>query len=114
MKKKKKQKSKQELLPLWYEELILDLKKMVFEELLKTKWKLGERICKEKSKPEYGEETIKNIAKDLNISFQEIYRWKQFYEKFPDFRRVDESWNWEYIKRNMGNNTTRRFLSFCC
>ena len=98
MKEKKKKKTKQELVqkPKWYEELILDLKKIQFETIVKGKWTIGKRILEEEGKPEYGEGIYKQIAKELGTNERDIERCIQFYKKNPshcdDF--IDKSWRW--------------------
>ena len=101
MKEKKKKKTKQELVqkPKWYEELILDLKKIQFETIVKGKWMIGKRILEEEGKPEYGEETIKLIAKDLGIDRSDLTRCIQFAKKCDDPSHfVDKSW--DFIRKN--------------
>ena len=99
MKKKKKQKSKQELLPLWYDELILDLKKIVYYGEIKSRYEIGKRIIKEEGKPGYGEEIIERLAKELNKSPREIWRYIQFSKKCHDVTEfVNKSWR--YIVNN--------------
>ncbi|GAH37829.1 unnamed protein product, partial [marine sediment metagenome] len=102
MKEKKKQKSKQKLVqkPKWYDELILDLKKIQFEMIVKGKWKIGERIVKEEGRPEYGEETIKDISNDLKIDKSDLWRCIQFYNKVDDPSTfVNKSW--DFIRKNI-------------
>ena len=101
MEKKKKKKQKIELKqePKWYEELILDLKKIQFETLVKGKWMIGKRILEEEGKPEYGEGTIKNIAKDLNIETRELWRCIQFAKKCHSVTEFTDK-SWRFIVNN--------------
>lgn len=100
--KKKKKKTKQILKEKqkWYKQLILDLKKIQFETIVKGKWMLGKRILEEEGKPEYGEGTIEQIAKDLNIESRELWLCIQFARKCDDVTLFTDK-SWRYITHNI-------------
>lgn len=84
----------------WYKDLVQDLTKLYFEGLLRTKWEIGKRIQEDFlkfEKPEFGNKTIENLAKDLEDSKSEVYYKLQFYNTFRDFSDVSENWTWNYI-----------------
>jgi len=93
-----------ELVTTWYQQLIEDLRKLEFEGIVITKWRIGKRILEDFKKfgnPGYGEHKLKDIADDMSVSFQEVYRCVQFAKKYPELSSTDESWSWEYVKRNL-------------
>ncbi|MCK5260870.1 MAG: hypothetical protein KAJ44_01675 [Thermoplasmatales archaeon] len=71
----------------WYEELIFDLKKLVFEGIVQTKHAIGKRILEDDlkfEKPDYGSKKIENLANDLNVDTRDLYRCIQFARKYPE------------------------------
>ena len=97
---KQKQKQVKKEKQKWYEQLILDLKKIQYESLVRGKWLIGKRIIDEEGKPEYGEGTIKEIARDVGVSPREIWRCISFARKVTNpVIFTDKSW--EYIKNNV-------------
>jgi len=104
MKKKKKQ-TEQKLIqekkekPKWYEELILDLKKIQFETIVMGKWKIGKRILEENR---CNEETIKEISNEMALGYRDLLLCIQFVKKYPESAAVlhfkDKSWR--YIVKN--------------
>jgi len=88
----------------WYEKLIFDLKLLNFEGIVRAKHAIGKRIIEDELKferAEYGKKTIASLAKDLDISRQELYRCVQFTRKYPELSSFDNKHNWEYIKRHL-------------
>ena len=98
---KQKKKTKQQLVekkkekPKWYEELILDLKKIQFETIITGRWKIGERVVREEGKPKYGEEIIKKIAKEIGMSETILKYCILFYKKVHNVDEFkDKTWRW--------------------
>lgn len=84
----------------WYKELLLDLRKIEFTNIVIGKLAYGNRILQDLEKFESSGKRIENIAKDLKVSVGEIYRCKKFAEKVrenPDLsqtlRNLQLSWN---------------------
>ncbi len=93
MKKKKKKILKQVLKPEWYQKLIVDLKKIQFETIVKGKWTIGKRILEEKENIE--DKTFDEISKDTGISKTEIFNCYQFAKKFDSVEQfIDKSWRY--------------------
>jgi len=72
----------------WYDKLVFDLKKLAFEGIVSTKWKIGYRILKDELKfnrAEYGSKSIENLAKDLESSTRDLYYCINFANTFPKF-----------------------------
>lgn len=82
----------------WYERLINDLRKLEFTGIVLTKHAIGKRILEEEKRPEYGEGTIKNIARDLGIGKTEIYACVQFAKKYPEIPTAWENSSWRTIR----------------
>lgn len=99
-KKKKKQILELRQEPEWYNQLVLDLKKIQFETIVKGKWMIGKRILEEEGKPEYGEETIEQIAKDLGVDRSELFRCIQFAQKVDDPSTFIGK-SWDFIRKNI-------------
>ena len=58
--------------------------------------KIGERVTTDKLYKKYGksnQEFIRQLAKDMQVSYQEIYRSVQFYEKFKIVSLDGEGWD---------------------
>lgn len=93
-----------EWLFFWYQNLIADLKQLNFEGIVKTKHAIGKRIIEDElkfEKPKYGEKTIKNLAKDLETDYQDLYRCIQFVKKYPEYSVIDRKLSWRNITRNL-------------
>jgi len=104
MKQKKKNKKKlvqviKKEKPQWYSKLILDLKKIQFETIVKGKWLIGKRIIEDETKTEYGEETIKNIARDMGTNERELWLCIQFARKCDDVTLFTDK-SWRFITHN--------------
>lgn len=82
----------------WYLNLIADIKILVFEGIVRTKWEIGKRIIQDElkfNKPEYGSKRIENLAKDLRIGAREIWRCIQFAKKCHAVTELEgKSWRW--------------------
>jgi len=106
MKTKQKQEQKKKEKPKWYENLILDLKKIQYETLVKGKWMIGKRIIEEEGKPEYGEGTVKDIAKDMGVSPRELWLCIQFAKKCDDITLFTNK-SWMHITHNVLPTSTK-------
>lgn len=89
MGQKKKQKAKQKTLkePLWYRQLIADILKIkgkIITDLIWRKYEIGDRILKDENylKKEKGDNYIKNISMDAQISERGLYHCIQVRNKF--------------------------------
>lgn len=80
----------------WYEELLGECRAILSEsrfvvsmEVLKGKWELGRTVATGE-RAEYGKKIVEQLAKDLDISGQTLWKCIQFYKKFPlgDFQEV--------------------------
>jgi len=85
----------------WYEQLVLDIKKMEFTGIVITKWNQGKRILQDELKfdrAEYGSRTVDSLAKDLGASRSDLYACLQFarrYELSDDVGKFEgKSWRW--------------------
>ena len=77
----------------WFVELIGELKAILSEahfsvsvELIKGKWLLGQRIEEEEKnfqRSGYGKKIVETLAKELDMSEQNLWKCIQFYKKFP-------------------------------
>ena len=94
---------KKELQSNWYQELLLDLKKLEFTGIVLTKWNIGKRILDDFDKfgkPEYGSKRIENIAKDLGGSSSDLYACIQFAKKYPKIPTAWENSSWRDVRNN--------------
>lgn len=76
----------------WYQQLIEDLKLLSFQGIVHTKHAIGKRINQDElkfGKPKYGNHTIENLAKDLDVSRSELFCCVQFAKKYPDLEKSD-------------------------
>jgi len=85
--------------PNWYENLLVDLRKIEFTSIVIGKLAYGNRILKDFEKFKQGERRVENIAKDLKISSGEVYACIRFAEKVRDnkefydnIRKLQLSW----------------------
>jgi len=88
----------------WYKELVIDLKRLAFEGIVKTKYAIGKRILVDElkfNKPEYGSKRIKNLAKDLDVSIRDLYYCIQFAKKYPEFCTAVQNLSWRYIRTKL-------------
>ena len=102
-----------------YKSLIDDCRSTLVEgifnarmEVIITHSRIGERVATDKLYKKYGkgnQEFIQQLAKDMEVSYQEIYRSIQFYEKFKIVSPDGEGWDrfeegknisWNKIKNN--------------
>ncbi len=87
----------------WYQDLLLDLKKIEFGSIVMGKWHIGKRILEDElkfGKPEYGSKRIENIARDLNTSKNDLWCCIQFAKKFHAVKQF-ESKSWRHIANNL-------------
>lgn len=96
----------------WYKKLVIDLKKLAFDGIVKTKWEIGKRIREDElkfEKPEYGSKRIENLGKDLGMSRTDLFYCIQFSKKSPDRGQLESLKNesWSYIKNNYLPETKR-------
>ena len=92
----------------WYQQLIEDLRKLEFEGIVITKWRIGKRILEDFKKfgePEYGEHKIEDIAQDMDVPKREIYQCIQLAKKCDGVALLpDKPWRWyvhEYLPENV-------------
>ena len=86
-----------------YKSLVDDCKSRFVETIWKFRMdviilhgKIGERVATDKLYKKYGKgnhDFIRQLAKDMEVSYQEIYRSVQFYEKFKIVSPTSEGWN---------------------
>ena len=86
-----------------YKSLVDDCKSRFVETIVKLRMdviifhgKVGERVVTDKLYKKYGkgnQDFIRQLAKDMEVSYQEIYRSVQFYEKFKIVSPTGESWD---------------------
>ena len=90
--------------PEWYLQLISDIRGLEYKGIVVTKHAIGKRILQDElkfGKPKYGDKTIEGLAKELDVSFPEVYRCVQFARKVPEFLSIDKNVSWEHVKRNI-------------
>ena len=71
----------------WYANLIEEIKLLESTGIVATKYAIGRRILEDFEKfgkPEWGEKRVENIAKDCNVSRDEVFRCIQFARKYPE------------------------------
>lgn len=82
----------------WYERLVVDVKCLAFEGIVKTKHAIGKRILQDElkfGKAKYGSKRIENLAKDLDTSSRDLWRCMQFAKKCNDITQLsDKTWLW--------------------
>ncbi len=84
----------------WYQELILDIKKLEFTGIVLTKHAIGKRILLDFDKfgkPGYGSKQIVNIANDLEMSKADLYSCLQFAKKYPELSDGVRQFSWRKI-----------------
>jgi len=84
----------------WYQQLIEDLQILNFRGIVQTKHAIGKRIIEDElkfGKPKYGNHTIENLAKDLDIEQSDLYRCIQFAEKYPEISDTVRKLSWRRI-----------------
>ncbi len=84
----------------WYQDLILDIKKLEFTGIVITKHAIGKRILLDFDKfgqPGYGSKRIENIAKDADISTADVYNCLKFARKFPELSNAVRELSWRRI-----------------
>lgn len=95
----------------WYKELIIDIKKLVFEGIVKTKHSIGKRILQDKlrfGKPKYGSRTIENLSRDLGVSPSDLYACIQFAKKFPEIPTTLENLPWREVLKQLPEHKRKR------
>lgn len=83
----------------WYKKLVIDLRRLAFEGIVKTKYAIGKRILVDElkfNKPEYGSKRIENLAKDLETSSRDLWRCIQFAKKCHSVTQFTNK-SWHYI-----------------
>jgi N6-adenosine-specific RNA methylase IME4 len=94
---------RQDILPVWYIELLNDLKDLAYTGIVCTKHAIGKRILRDElkfNKPEYGSKRIENLAKDMEVSRADLYRCIQFAKAYPELSPVGD-FSWRYIKNKL-------------
>ena len=84
----------------WYQELLVDLKKLEFTGIVLTKWNIGKRILadfEKFGKPEYGNKRVENIAKDLGGSSSDLWHCLKFAKKYPKTLTPLENLSWRKV-----------------
>ena len=88
----------------WYEELIQDLRKLEYDGIVGPKHAIGKRILQDElkfGKPEYGSRKIEGLAKELDVSWQDIYACIKFARKFPELSDAVRELSWRRITHNL-------------
>ena len=71
----------------WYCKLLEDLKELAFKGISVIKWQIGDRILQDFDKfgtPKYGEKKIEGLARDLDVSSQDIWFCIAYRRKFSN------------------------------
>ena len=102
-----------------YNSLIDDCKAIITErvfnartEIILAHGQLGQRITTDPIYKKYGrgnQNLIKEIARDMGVSWQEIYRSIQFYEKFGIVSPTGESWGKFKEQKNISWNKIKMY-----
>lgn len=98
----------------WYGKLVIDLRRLAFEGIIKTKHAIGKRILEEEKKlgkPEYGSKKIENLADDLDVSRADLYFCIQFAKKYPELSNALENLSWRGIVKLLPEHTEERELT---
>ncbi len=97
----------------WYSKLIEDLNRLEYTGIVMTKHAIGKRILLDFDrfgKPEYGSKRIENIAKNMDVSVNDIYYCIQFARKYPDIPTALENSSWrKIVNKYLPENTNRMF-----
>lgn len=84
----------------WYQQLVADCQQFIQEakeQIVYKHWQMGKRILEDElkfEKPEYGSQSIANLADDLNLSKTTIYYQLQFAKRYPEFSNALENLPW--------------------
>ena len=102
-----------------YKSLIDDCKSAFVEgifnariDVIITHGKIGERVATDKLYKKYGkgnQNFIRQLAKDMEISYQEIYRSVQFYKKFKIVSPTGEGWDRFKEGKNISWNKIKNY-----
>jgi len=87
----------------WYQDLLLDIRKIEFGSIVIGKWNIGKRILEDElkfGKPEYGSKRIENLAKDIGGSSADLYKCIQFAKKYPKIITPLQNLSWRNIVNN--------------
>ncbi|MBA7526145.1 hypothetical protein ES705_18306 [subsurface metagenome] len=98
----------------WYGKLIIDLKRLAFEGIVKTKHAIGKRILEDElklGKPEYGSKKVENLADDLDVSRSDLYFCIQFAKKYPELSNALENLSWREIVKLLPEHIEERGLT---
>jgi len=97
--------------PKWFRKLVAKIKVILdleVQTIIRLKHKIGKAILetREQAKLEYGTITdfMKDLAKEVGYSWQELYACMKFAEKYPDidsFLMVSEKLSWMKIVHEM-------------
>ena len=91
-----------ELVKDWYQDLLLDIKKLEFTGIVLTKHAIGKRILldfEKFGKPEYGSKGVVNIADDLGMSRADLYSCIQFAKQYPELSNSVRQSSWHQIRQ---------------
>ena len=83
----------------WYADLVDDLKRLAFEGIVCTKHAIGKRILEDElkfNKPKYGSKRIENLAKDMDVSKDDLWACMRFAKKYKNLDGVQQ-FSWRYI-----------------
>lgn len=99
--------------PKWYEQLVEDCKQIIQREnldIIRRKHELGSRLLREKENITYGQifTFIKELAKDIGSSWQDLYYCTKFAQEYSnidafikEFSTKVEKLTWFYIHQNL-------------
>jgi len=88
----------------WYQQLIEDLQILNFRGIVQTKHAIGKRIIEDElkfGKPKYGNQTIDNLAKDLDVGKTDLYACVQFAKKYPEISDSVGKLSWRKITHKL-------------
>ena len=84
--------------------------------LVQTNWQIGERVVREELKQKdragYGKVLIKNLAIDLGIVWQELYKSARFYKQYEIFATVSRKLSWSHYEYLIGINERKERLFY--
>ena len=86
--------------PLWYTDLVDDVRKLEFAGIVATKHAIGQRVLDDWTKfgkPTYGGRTMATLARDTEQSQSDLYYCVAFARKYPELSNALENLTWRHI-----------------
>ena len=84
----------------WYQRLVTDCQQFIQEareQIVYKHWQMGKRILEDElkfEKPKYGSHSIANLADNINISKETVYKEIAFAKKNPEFCNALQNLSW--------------------